>query len=114
MATSRSSPRCARFGPFQLDMSSRELLRSGERIPVQEKPLQILRLLLEAEGEVVTREQVRSALWPEDTFVDFEHGVNTAVKKLRQALEDSAENPQYVETLPRVGYRFIMPVEWVV
>jgi Tol biopolymer transport system component/DNA-binding winged helix-turn-helix (wHTH) protein len=95
-------------------MSSRELLRSGERIPVQDKPLQILRLLLEADGQVVTREQVRSALWPEDTFVDFEHGVNTAVKKLRQALEDSAENPQYVETLPRVGYRFIMPVEWVV
>jgi Tol biopolymer transport system component/DNA-binding winged helix-turn-helix (wHTH) protein len=95
-------------------MSSRELLRSGERIPVQEKPLQILRLLLEAEGEVVTREQVRSALWPEDTFVDFEHGVNTAVKKLRQALADSAENPTYVETLPRVGYRFIAPVEWVV
>ena len=113
MATSRSSPLCARFGPFQLDMSSRELLRSGKRIPVQDKPLQILRLLVEAEGQVVTREQVRSALWPEDTFVDFEHGVNTAVKKLRQALEDSAESPQYIETLPRVGYRFIVPVEWV-
>ncbi len=94
-------------------MSSRELLRSGKRIPVQDKPLQILRLLVEAEGQVVTREQVRSALWPEDTFVDFEHGVNTAVKKLRQALEDSAENPQYIETLPRVGYRFVVPVEWI-
>jgi DNA-binding winged helix-turn-helix (wHTH) protein/Tol biopolymer transport system component len=113
MVTSRSSPLCARFGPFQLNLSSRELLRSGERIPVQDKPLQILRLLLEADGEVITREQVRSALWPEDTFVDFEHGVNTAVKKLRQALEDSAENPQYIETLPRVGYRFKVPVEWV-
>jgi DNA-binding winged helix-turn-helix (wHTH) protein/Tol biopolymer transport system component len=112
MATSRSSLVCARFGPFQLDLSSRELLRSGERIPVQDKPLQILRLLLEAEGQVVTREQVRSALWPEDTFVDFEHGVNTAVKKLRQALEDSADNPRYIETLPRVGYRFMIPVEW--
>ncbi len=88
-------------------------MRSGERIPVQDKPLQILRLLLEADGQVVTREQVRSALWPEDTFVDFEHGVNTAVKKLRQALEDSADNPLYIETLPRVGYRFVMPVEWV-
>jgi Tol biopolymer transport system component/DNA-binding winged helix-turn-helix (wHTH) protein len=94
-------------------MSSRELLRSGKRIPVQDKPLQILRLLLEANGQVVTREQVRSALWPEDTFVDFEHGVNTAVKKLRQALEDSADNPRYIETLPRVGYRFMIPVEWV-
>jgi len=94
-------------------MSSRELLRSGQRISVQDKPLQILRLLVEAEGQVVTREQVRSALWPEDTFVDFEHGVNTAVKKLRQALEDSAESPHYIETLPRVGYRFVVPVEWV-
>ena len=112
MATSRSSPLCARFGLFQLDMSSRELLRAGTRIPIQDKPLQILRLLLEADGQVVTREQVRAALWPEDTFVDFEHGVNTAVKKLRQALEDSAENPRYIETLPRVGYRFLQPVEW--
>jgi len=93
-------------------MSSRELLRAGSRIPIQDKPLQILRLLLEADGQVVTREQVRAALWPEDTFVDFEHGVNTAVKKLRQALEDSAENPQYIETLPRIGYRFLLPVEW--
>ena len=113
MATSRSSPHCARFGPFQLDMSSRELLRAGARIPIQDQPLQILRLLLEADGQVVTREQVRAALWPGDTFVDFEHGVNTAVKKLRQALEDSAENPRYIETLPRVGYRFLQPVEWV-
>jgi Tol biopolymer transport system component/DNA-binding winged helix-turn-helix (wHTH) protein len=113
MATSRSSPLSARFGQFELDMSTRELLRAGSRVPVQDKPLQILRLLLEAEGQVVTREQVRSVLWPEDTFVDFEHGVNTAVKKLRQALEDSAENPQYVETLPRLGYRFMIPVEWV-
>jgi DNA-binding winged helix-turn-helix (wHTH) protein len=72
----------------------------------------VLRLLLEAEGKVVTREHLRSALWPEDTFVDFEHGVNTAVKKLRQALEDSAENPSFIETLPKVGYRFIRPVEW--
>ena len=93
-------------------MSSRELLRAGARIPIQDKPLQILRLLLEADGQVVTREQVRAALWPEDTFVDFEHGVNTAVKKLRQALEDSAENPRYIETLPRIGYRFLLPVEW--
>jgi len=72
-----------------------------------------LRLLLEAEGKVVTREQLRGALWPDDTFVDFEHGVNTAVKKLRQALEDSAERPKFVETLPKIGYRFIAPVEWI-
>ncbi|MGC1449866.1 MAG: winged helix-turn-helix domain-containing protein [Candidatus Sulfotelmatobacter sp.] len=83
------------------------------RVPIQEQPLQVLRLLLEAEGKVVTREHLRAALWPANTFVDFEHGVNTAVKKLRQALEDSAENPQFVETLPRLGYRFMVPVEWV-
>src|SRR5258708_10251292 len=71
------------------------------------------RLLLEAEGKVVTREELRQALWREDTFVDFEHGVNTAVKKLRQALEDSAEHPKFVETLPKFGYRFIIPVEWL-
>jgi Tol biopolymer transport system component/DNA-binding winged helix-turn-helix (wHTH) protein len=82
-------------------------------VPIQEQPLQVLRLLLEANGKVVTREQLRAALWPENTFVDFEHGVNTAVKKLRQALEDSAESPRFVETLPKLGYRFILPVEWV-
>src|SRR6266700_2234298 len=113
MATSRSSPHvCARFGQFHADLSSRELLRTGERVAIQEKPFLLLRLLLEAEGQVVTREQVRTALWPEDTFVDFEHGVNTAVKKVRQALDDSAERPEYVETLPRLGYRFMIPVEW--
>ena len=102
-----------RFDFFRIDLSSGELFRSGVRVPIQEKPLQVLRLLLEAEGKVVTREQLRAALWPQDTFVDFEHGVNTAVKKLRQALEDSAESPKFVETLPKVGYRFIVPVEWV-
>jgi Tol biopolymer transport system component/DNA-binding winged helix-turn-helix (wHTH) protein len=82
-------------------------------VPIQDQPLQVLRLLLEAEGRVVTREQLRDALWPQDTFVDFEHGVNTAVKKLRQALADSADDPRFVETLPKVGYRFIAAVEWV-
>ncbi len=114
MATYGSLRRaCARFDSFHVDLSSGELFRSGVRVPIQEQPLQVLRLLLEAEGKVVTREQLRAALWPEDTFVDFEHGVNTAVKKLRQALEDSAERPKFVETLPKIGYRFIVPVEWV-
>jgi Tol biopolymer transport system component/DNA-binding winged helix-turn-helix (wHTH) protein len=111
---SSQRPACARFDSFQVDLSSNELFRSGTRVPIQEQPLQVLRLLLEAEGKVVTREQVRAALWPENTFVDFEHGVNTAVKKLRQALEDSVESPKFVETLPKVGYRFISTVEWVV
>jgi DNA-binding winged helix-turn-helix (wHTH) protein len=98
---------------FHVDLSSGELFRSGVRVPIQDQPLQLLRLLLEAEGRVVTREQLRAALWPQNTFVDFEHAVNTAVKKLRQALEDSAERPKFVETLPRIGYRFITTVEWV-
>lgn len=103
----------ARFEFFHIDLSSGELFRSGARVPIQDQPLQVLRLLLEAEGRVVTREQLRDALWPQDTFVDFEHGVNTAVKKLRQALADSADDPRFVETLPKVGYRFIAAVEWV-
>jgi Tol biopolymer transport system component/DNA-binding winged helix-turn-helix (wHTH) protein len=89
------------------------LLRSGVRVPIQGQPFQVLRVLLEADGKVVTREELRQALWPEDTFVDFELGVNTAVKKLRQALEDSAEHPKFIETLPKFGYRFMVPVEWV-
>lgn len=114
MATFGSLRRAsARFDSFQVDLSSSELFRAGVRVPIQEQPLQVLRLLLEAEGKVVTREQLRMALWPQDTFVDFEHGVNTAVKKVRQALDDSAENPQFVETLPKIGYRFIASVEWV-
>jgi DNA-binding winged helix-turn-helix (wHTH) protein len=98
---------------FRIDLSSGELFRSGVRVPIQDQPLRLLRLLLGAEGRVVTREELRAALWPEDTFVDFEHAVNTAVKKLRQALEDSAEHPKFVETLPRIGYRFINTWEWV-
>ena len=113
MATSNSFPARARFDQFHVDLRSGVLQRSGVRVPVQGQPLQVLRLLLEAGGKVVTREELRKVLWPEDTFVDFELGVNTAVKKLRQALTDPAESPKFIETLPRVGYRFIIPVEWV-
>ena len=113
MATSNSFPASARFDQFQVDLRSGVLQRSGVRVPVQGQPLQVLRLLLEAGGKVVTREELRKVLWPEDTFVDFELGVNTAVKKLRQALTDPAEHPKFIETLPRVGYRFMIPVEWV-
>jgi Tol biopolymer transport system component/DNA-binding winged helix-turn-helix (wHTH) protein len=113
VATSNSVRAGARFDRFSVDLSSGTLLRSGGCVPIQGQPFQVLRLLLEAEGRVVTREELRRALWPEDTFVDFELGVNTAVKKLRQALEDSAEHPKFVETLPKFGYRFMIPVEWV-
>src|SRR5260370_6760881 len=101
LATSGSLRRAgARFDSFHVDLSSGELFRSGARVPIQEQPLQVLRLLLEADGKVVTREQLRAALWPEDTFVDFEHGVNTAVKKLRRALEDLAQTPQFIRHPP--------------
>lgn len=113
MATSNSFPGCARFDQFHVDLRSGVLQRAGIRVPVQSQPLQVLRLLLQAEGKVVTREELRKVLWPEDTFVDFELGVNTAVKKLRQALTDPAEHPKFIETLPRIGYRFLTPVEWV-
>jgi Tol biopolymer transport system component/DNA-binding winged helix-turn-helix (wHTH) protein len=113
MATSNSFPTSARFDQFHVDLSCGVLQRAGVRVPVQGQPLQVLRLLLEAGGKVVTREELRKVLWPEDTFVDFELGVNTAVKKLRQALADPAERPKFIETLPRVGYRFLVAVEWV-
>ena len=98
------------FGPFEADLATGELRREGVKVPLQDKPFQMLALLLRRPGELVTREQLRSELWPADTFVDFEHGLNTAVKKLRQALDDSAETPRFVETLPRRGYRFVASV----
>src|SRR5271165_2838897 len=113
MATSRSSPVSARFDQFEVDLSCKELRKSGARVPVQEQPFQLLQLLLDAEGRVVTREQLRKALWSADTFVDFEHSVNVAIGKLRHALGDSPDDPKFIETLPKQGYRFIVPVEWV-
>ena len=95
------------FGPFELDLHSGELRKNGTRLKLQPQPVQILEVLLEHPGELVTREELRKRLWPEDTFVDFEQGLNTAIKKLRQALCDEAETPRYIETLPRRGYRFI-------
>ena len=114
MSTSSSPPSSANFDQFHVDFSTGELLRSGVRVPIQGQPFQVLRLLLEANGKVVTREELRQALWPENTFVDFELGVNTAVKKLRQSLGDSAEHPKFIETLPKYGYRLTVPVEWVI
>ena len=98
------------FGPFDFDQELGELSREGERIALQEKPRQLLAALLERPGEVATREALRLKLWQTDTFVDFEHGLNTAIKKVRKALGDSADAPQFIETLSRRGYRFIAPV----
>src|SRR5215469_13580416 len=110
-AATPSTPRLVRFGIFEADLSAGELRKGGSKIRLQEQPLQILAMLLERPGQIVTREELRSRLWPGDTFVDFEHGVNSGVARLRDALGDSADNPHYIETLPRRGYRLIASVE---
>ncbi len=104
-------PRIIRFGSFEADLYTRELRKHGLKLKVQEQPFQVLAMLLARPGELVTREEIRSRLWPQDTFVDFDHGLNAAVRRLRDALNDNAEAPRYVETLPRRGYRFIAPVD---
>jgi len=98
------------FGLFEADLSAGELYRNGRRVALQEKPFRILALLLQRPGEVITREEVRRGLWPEGTFVDFDEGLDTALRKLRYALGDSAQSPTFIETIPRRGYRFIAPV----
>jgi len=114
LATFGTFPARARFEHFQVDLANGELRTSdGTFVRIQQQPLQVLRLLLEAQGRVVTREALRIGLWRSETFVDFEHGVNTAVKKLRQVLGDSVDEPKFIETVPKVGYRFLVPVEWV-
>jgi TolB-like protein/DNA-binding winged helix-turn-helix (wHTH) protein/Tfp pilus assembly protein PilF len=100
-----------RFGAYEFDLRSGELRKHGIRIKLQEQPSQILAILLEHRGEMVTREQLQHRLWPSDTFVDFDHSLNTAVMRLREVLSDSSENPRFIETLPRRGYRFLAPVE---
>src|SRR5438552_3610262 len=101
----------ARFGVFEVDFTSGELRKRGIKIPIQAQPLEILRMLIERAGEVVTRRELRERLWPADTFVDFEHSLNSSVRMLRRALGDSSDNPRFVETLYRRGYRFIAPVQ---
>jgi len=107
----KTEPNCLiRFGVFEVDPRTGELRSKGSRVKLQDQPLQILLALLEKPGEVVTREELRAKLWPTDTFVDFDHGLNAAVKRLRDALDDSAESPHFIETLPRRGYRFISTI----
>jgi TolB-like protein/DNA-binding winged helix-turn-helix (wHTH) protein/Tfp pilus assembly protein PilF len=108
MRTAGQSNSSLHFAEFELDVAGHQLRKSGEKIKLQEQPFQVLQLLLERPGEVVTREQLRQKLWPADTFVDFDHSLNTAVKKLRQALADDPEKPRFVETLPKIGYRWLL------
>ena len=107
---SENGTRSVRFGTFELDLQAGELKRNGSKVRLQEQPLKVLAVLLERPGEVVTREQLQKALWPADTFVDFDHGLNAAIRRVRDALGDSAENPRFVETVARRGYRFLAPV----
>jgi cholera toxin transcriptional activator len=105
--------RLFRFGVFEADEHTGELRKQGRRLPLQGQPLQVLLLLLDHPNELVSRSEIHRRLWPNGTFVDFDHGLNTAINKIREALGDSASNPRFVETLARRGYRFIAPVEVV-
>jgi len=106
-----SSPEILRFGVFEVDLRAGELRERGRRVKLQDKPFQTLALLLKRHGEIVTREELQEGLWPSDTFVEFDANLNAAIRRVREALGDSAERPRYVETLPKRGYRFLMPVE---
>src|SRR5450756_926964 len=103
-----------RFGVFEADTTVGELRKQGVRIKLNAQPFQVLSMLLERPGELLTREEISRGLWPDGTFVDYEHGVNSAVNRIREALGDTAGNPRFVETLARRGYRFVAPVERMV
>jgi DNA-binding winged helix-turn-helix (wHTH) protein len=111
MPPSSSEARLLRFGVFEVDLAAGELRKNGARMRLQEQPFQVLAALLENAGQVVTRDDLRQKIWSADTFVDFDHSLNTAVNKIREALGDSASSPRFVETLARRGYRFIAPVD---
>src|ERR1700722_10089478 len=105
-------PQLIRFESFEVNLRSGELCRNGEKIKLPEQSFQILLMLLERAGDVVMRSEIQKKLWPNDTVVEFENSINSAIKKLRLALGDSAEQPRYIETLARRGYRWRVPVEW--
>ena len=105
--------RRAHFGDFELDPRAGELHKDGKGTVLQGQQLKVLLMLIEREGDIVTRDDIKKKLWPNDTIVEFEHSINAAIKKLRKALDDSADQPRHVETIPRRGYRLMVPVEWV-
>jgi TolB-like protein/DNA-binding winged helix-turn-helix (wHTH) protein/Flp pilus assembly protein TadD len=113
MSLASNSVKLVRFGVFEVDPQAGELRKQGRKIKLQEQPFQILVLLLDHRGQVVSREDLRHRLWPGDTFVDFDHSLNTAIMRLREAIGDSPENPRFIETIPKRGYRFIAPIEEV-
>src|SRR5258708_35026747 len=111
MGNDGESTQNVRFGIYEADLQSGELRKNGHKVPLQDQPFQVFAILLQHSGKLVTREELRRKVWPEDTFVDFDHGLNTAITKIRTALGDDADNPRFVETMPRRGYRFIAPLE---
>src|SRR5215472_7585143 len=111
MSTTARDRRLIRFGDLDFDTVAGELYRQGIRLRLQEHPLQILQMLIRRPGQIVAREELRQQIWPADTFVDFDHGINNAIKRLREALGDTADTPRYIETLPKRGYRFIGTIE---
>src|SRR6202162_5477082 len=113
MSASASVARVLRFDSFELDLHAGELRKRGVKLRLQGQPLQVLTILLQSAGNLVTREELRSQLWPADTFVDFDHSLHNSIGRIRETLGDSAGIPRYIETLPRRGYRFISPVEEV-
>ena len=105
-----SAQKIVRFGVFEVDLKAGELRKKGARVRLQEQPLQVLALLLQQPGQIVTREEFRHTLWNDGIIVDFDHSLNTTVNKLREALGDTADSSRFIETLPRRGYRFIYPL----
>ena len=107
----QNGARTIRFGAFEADLHSGEVRKSGNRIKLQDQPFKVLQILLERPGNLVTREELQTRIWPEENYGDFDHAVNVAVGKLRTALGDSADNPSFIETVPRRGYRFVARLE---
>jgi len=107
-----SSAQIVSFGVFTADLRSGELYKNGIKVRLERQPFQVLSMLLETPGELVSREELRNRIWPQDTFVDFDHALNTAVTKIRVAVGDDADNPRFVETVPRRGYRFVCARQW--
>ena len=111
MSDNDGRSRRVHFSVFEVDLRAGELRKQGLKVKLHGQPFQVLAMLLERPGELVSREEIREKLWPQDTFIDFEHSVNSSIKRLREALGDDAATPRFIETLPRHGYRFIAPVE---
>src|SRR4030095_15990019 len=109
--TSKTDTQVLRFASFELDPRSGELRKKGDVVPLGPQSLRVLTVLAARSGEVVTRDEIRQQIWSEDTFVDFDQGLNFCIRQIRESLGDDAEAPQYIETLPRRGYRFLIPVE---